>query len=188
MEFYPTSAAMPEEKRTARLLLRPLRATDAELDYEAVISSAEQLRRWSPSDWPADDLTLEQNRDDLQRHEQEHDERKAFRFTILNPDATRCLGCVYIVPLWRQTVHLCVDAAHAALVAFWVRASEVANDLDRDVLAAVRDWIKSEWAFDCVVYITSQHEERQASLLREAGLERRAAFTLGNGRSHWTFS
>ena len=47
MDFYPANAAVPEEKRTDRLLMRPLRATDVELDYDAVMSSAEQLRRWS---------------------------------------------------------------------------------------------------------------------------------------------
>src|SRR5438067_1060481 len=78
MEFYPASTPAPEEKRTNRLLLRPLQATDVELDYDAVMSSAEQVRRRSQSDWPADDFTLAQNLDDLQRHEREHRERVAF--------------------------------------------------------------------------------------------------------------
>ena len=48
MVYYPAGAPVPGEKRTHRLLLRPLRAADVELDYDAVMSSAEQLRRWSP--------------------------------------------------------------------------------------------------------------------------------------------
>src|SRR5436189_5938859 len=107
MEFYPANAPVPEEKRTNRLLLRPLRATVVELDYDAVMSSAEQLRRWSQSDWPADDFTLAQNLDDLQRHEREHRERVAFTFTVLNPHGTRCLCCVYITPLRHQAAQLC---------------------------------------------------------------------------------
>lgn len=61
MEFYPGSAPVPAEKRTSRLFLRPLRTTDVELDYDAVISSAELLRRWSHSNWPAHDFTLSKN-------------------------------------------------------------------------------------------------------------------------------
>ena len=34
MEFYPAGIPVPEEKRTGRLYLRPLRATDVELDCD----------------------------------------------------------------------------------------------------------------------------------------------------------
>jgi RimJ/RimL family protein N-acetyltransferase len=187
MEFYPPNATVPEEKRTDRLLLRPLRATDVELDYDAVMSSAEQLRRWSQTEWPADDFTLAQNLDDLQRHEREHIERKAFTYTVLNPPATHCLGCVYITPVWPQIAQLCAGTAYAANVGFWVRTTELANDLDTHVLATLREWFKAEWAFDCVIFTVSQQEARQAALLSEAGLKRRGAFMLPDGRSYWAF-
>ena len=44
MEFYPASTQLPDERATERLLLRPLRTTDVEQDYEAVMSSAAMLR------------------------------------------------------------------------------------------------------------------------------------------------
>lgn len=188
MEFYPLSILVPEEKRTNRLLLRPLRAIDVELDYDAVMSSTEQLRRWSQRGWPADGFTLAENLEDLQRHEREHLEREAFTFTVLNPNGTRCLGCVYIEPLWPQTTQLCAGAAYAADVGFWVRTSELDNDLDKHLLATLRDWFKTEWAFDCILYTISQQEARQATLLSETGLERRLAFTLADGRTRWVFS
>ena len=56
--FYPANAPVPDERRTDRLLLRPLRATDAALDYDAVMASPAELRAWSQSTWPADDFTL----------------------------------------------------------------------------------------------------------------------------------
>jgi RimJ/RimL family protein N-acetyltransferase len=188
MEFYPADALVPVEKRTDRLLLRPMRATDVELDYDAVMSSAEQLRRWSQSSWPADDFTLAQNLEDLQRHEREHGERAAFTFTVLNPEAARCLGCVYIMPLGRQLAQLCVGAAQAANVAFWVRTAELTNDLDKHLLATLREWFKTEWAFDCVVYAIGQQDARQAALLKDAGLELRSTFALPDGRPCWAFS
>ncbi len=178
MELYPASAAVPQEKRTGRLYLRPLRATDVELDYDAVMSSAAMLRRWSQSDWPADNFTLA----DLQRHEREHLERKAFTFTVLNPPGTRCLGCVYIMPLPPEQVPLCPGAAYAADVGFWVRASEVPNDLDQHLLTTLLDWFRAEWALDRVLFTIVQQETRQAALLAAAGLEQRLAVALPDGR------
>ena len=158
-----------------------------ELDYDAVMSSAEMLRRWSQSDWPTDDFTLAQNLDDLQRHEREHIERKAFTFTVLDPPGTQCLGCVYIVPLRPEEILLCKDAAYAADVGFWVRTSELINALDQHLAATVRDWFQAEWAFDCIVFTVSQQDTHQAALLEAAGLEQRLAYTSPDGRPWWVF-
>ena len=187
MKFYPASIPVPQEKRTSRLYLRPLRATDVELDYEAVMASAEMLHRWSQSDWPADDFRLAQNLADLQRHEREHIERKAFTFTVLNPQGTQCLGCVYIVPLWSEEIPLCKDAAYAADVSLWVRASELVNALDQHLLATLRHWFQSEWAFDCIVFTVGQQNAHQAALFAAAGLEQRFAYTSSDGRPWWVF-
>jgi len=187
MQFYPANVPVPQEKRTSRLCLRPLRATDVELDYEAVMSSAGMLRRWSQSDWPADDFTLAENLADLQRHEREHLERKAFTFTVLNPQGTKCLGCVYIQPIRPEELPLCKGAAYAADVGFWVRTSELRSVLDQHLLDTVRDWLQSEWAFDCVLFTISQQETRQAALFEAAGLARRLACTLWDGRMCWVY-
>ena len=188
MEFYPANLPVPEEMRTKRLLLRPLRASDVALDYDAVMASAEQLHRWSQSDWPTADFTLAQNLDDLQRHEREHYNREAFTFTVLNRDATRCLGCVYIMPLEPQAAQVCAGAAYAATVGFWARTSEVVNDLDQHLFNTLREWFKTAWAFDGIVFTISPQEVRQAALFSEAGLERRLVFKRSDGRPCWVFS
>ncbi|MGB0386914.1 MAG: GNAT family N-acetyltransferase [Ardenticatenaceae bacterium] len=196
MEFYPASTSVPSEWRTNRLWLRPLRATDVALDYEAVMSSREQLRRWSQTDWPTDDFTLAQNLGDLEGHEREHEQRVAFTFTVLNPEGTRCLGCVYIIPLVAHTAHLYANATYAANVGFWVRTSEVPNHpstgsgqrLDKHLFATLRDWFATEWPFDALTFIISQQDTRQAALLSQAGLERRLTFELGDGRPCWLYS
>jgi RimJ/RimL family protein N-acetyltransferase len=185
-EFYPARAPVPEEKRTQRLLFRRLRATDVELDYDAVMSSAEALRRWSGSDWPRDGFTLAENLADLERHEHEHNERKAFTFTVLDPAATRCLGCVYVVPVWPEAACLCGGVTCAAAVGFWVRTSELEGDLDRHLFAALCEWFKSEWTFGCILFTNHPPETRQAALLAEAGFER-LALTWPDGRPGWAF-
>ena len=176
-------APVPDGMRSDRLLLRPLRVADAELDFDAVMSSAALLRRWSQSAWPADDFTLAGNRSDLERHEREHIEGTAFTFTVLDPAATRCLGCVYIVPLESAERAVCAATMHPARVAFWVRASELAHDLDRRLLATLLVWLDAAWSFDDVVFTIADGDTRQSGLLIEAGLARRAAVTLAGGRA-----
>lgn len=182
MELHPAAVPVPVGLHTARLRLRPLRASDVELDYDAVMSSPAMLRTWSQSDWPADDFTRAANQADLERHEREHLAREAFTYTVLTPDATRCLGCVYLSPPWPEEVPLCAGAAYAAHVGFWVRASELANDLDRHLLESLRDWFRSEWAFERVVFSISSGNTRQARLFAESGLARRAEFERADGR------
>jgi hypothetical protein len=152
-----------------------------ELDYEAVISSTEMLRCWSQSVWPADDFTLAENLADLQRHEREHAERKAFRFTVLNPHGTLCLGCVYIVPLRPEEIPLSTEAVYAADVGFWVRASERTSALDEHLLAALRDWFQAEWAFDCIEFTVAAQDTHHAALFDAAGLHQRLACTSSDG-------
>jgi hypothetical protein len=159
-----------------------LRASDVELDYDAVMSSAALLRSWSQSEWPADDFTFAQNLADLERHEREHEAGEAFTFTVLDPAGTRCLGCVYLTPVPEPARPLCAGAAFPVRVGFWVRAAEVANDLDRHLLDCLREWLAAEWRFDRVLFVIAEHDARQDELLAGAGLQRRAAFRLSDGR------
>ena len=183
---FPASGSAPRETRTERLVLRPLRASDAERDYDAVMSSAAELRRCRGSEWPADEFTLAENRADLERHEREHERGEAFTYTVLAPDEVRCLGCVYIVPVWPEAVPLCGAAACAACVGFWVRVSEQASDLDRHLLAALREWLGTKWPFDCILFTNYAGDTRQVALLAAAGLSR-LPLAWPDGRTGWAF-
>ena len=97
--FYPEDEPVSVGLIGLDMVLEPLSSRHVELDYEAVMESKELLRRWSMSDWPRDGFTIEENAADLIRHEAEHFDRVAFTYTVLNPAATECFGCVYINPL-----------------------------------------------------------------------------------------
>ncbi|MCX6100441.1 MAG: hypothetical protein NTV92_03290 [Candidatus Bipolaricaulota bacterium] len=183
---FPSSGSAPREMRTERLILRPLRASDAERDFDAVMSSAAELRRSRGSTWPSDDFTLAENLADLERHEREHESGEAFTYTVLASDEARCLGCVYIVPVWPGAAPLCGTAACAACVGFWVRASEQASDLDRHLLTTLREWLKAEWPFDCVLFTNYAADTRQAALLAETDLSR-LPLEWPDGRVGWAF-
>lgn len=172
--FYPSDAPVPEVLRTDEFLVRPLRASDVQLDYNAVMSSRTELLLGSGGTWPREDLTLEEDLADLQRHEREHRERVAFTYTVMNTAETECLGCLYIVPLERLIGQ---DAERSqylsdrtAYVSFWVRSSRLADRLDRRLLQALIPWFQNEWAFLHVLFIAQRIEERYIRLFEEMGL------------------
>ena len=197
MAWYPADAPVPSTLRTEEFLLRPLRASDVELDYDAVIGSRELLLVYSSGRWPAEGFSLADNLADLEEHEREHEERVAFTYTVLTPDGARCLGCVYVNPL-RPTLRRLAgrgdyaavpgaeDAADddpawgdarddEAVVRFWVRPECVAADLDRRLLAALLAWFQREWAFSRVAFLANRNQGRQLQLFAEAGLRERYA-------------
>ena len=83
--FYPEESSVPTERRTQDFTIRPLRTTDVELDYNAVIASRELLLSITKGRWPRDGFTMEDNMRDLVHHEKLHVEYKEFTFSIMNP-------------------------------------------------------------------------------------------------------
>ena len=175
--FYPPDAPVPAGLRTDEFVLRMLRAADAALDYDAVISSREQLRLKSGGEWPREGFTLAENLADLERHERDFHERSGFTYTVMNPTETECLGCVYIYPLLAllQRVNASPERIaqvgdYEARVWFWARSSRLADHLDARLLEALRRWLGREWAFSRVVFSVNANEAEHISLLQQAGL------------------
>ncbi len=74
-KFVPDDFIVPEKLETDRFRMRMLSVEDVEKDYEAVMSSVEHLRSLSdPEDddiWPEETMTIEENYEDLKRHQDE---------------------------------------------------------------------------------------------------------------------
>ncbi len=172
--FYPPDARVPEMLRTEEFLLRPLRADDVQLDYDAVISSRAELLLGSGGTWPREGFTLAENLADLQQHEREHRDRVAFTYTIMNPAETECLGCMYVVPLERLVGNERGSSEYlsesTAYMSFWVRQSRLPDRLDRRLLQAVLPWFQTAWAFSHVLFIAQKSEQRYIRLFEEMGL------------------
>lgn len=178
MRFYPEDAPVPARLVTNEFLLRMLSASDAALDYEAVMASKDILRLRSQGRWPHEGFTLEENLADLREHEAEFHARTSFTYTVMNPAQTQCLGCVYIYPLeaiLRRAQASEDDIAaqvadDTAEVSFWARQDRTADDLDTRLLAALIPWLKIEFAFARVVFRAYAAEARQVAILQDAGL------------------
>jgi len=169
---------VPSELRTEEFVLRPIVADDAERDHAAVMETREHLRSWEQSTWPEDDFTVEANRQELLGLEERHAAHRAFTYTVLEPDDTRCLGCVYVFPpsatfLAESTVtpvdgDLWADVE--AVVFFWVRLSQMELGMDGRLLSALRGWFEGEWGLRKTVYVTSEQFTRQVDLIERTDL------------------
>ncbi|WP_370147672.1 N-acetyltransferase [Streptacidiphilus sp. EB129] len=121
--------------------LRPIRGTDTELDYPAVMGSRERL--WSlygeAWGWPPATMTYQQDLDDLIRHEAEIEAHESFNYALFDEAGTALLGCVYIDPSRK--------AGADAEVSWWVVDAQVGTQLERDLDALVPAWLAQEWPF-----------------------------------------
>lgn len=94
----------------------------------------------TPDPWTA--TTLEQNLVDLGWHQKEFELRRSFAYTVVAPDESRVLGCVYFYP---------ADDADAE-VRMWVRQEAWDEGLDPALEDAVRRWVRERWPFETVVW------------------------------------
>jgi hypothetical protein len=183
MRFYPDAAPVPGGLRGEGFFLRPLRAADCDLDFDAVVSSADLLLVKSLGRWPRPGFTWQENLADLQAHEADHLARRAFTFTVLNHAESECLGCVYLNPLHATLAGYGAGEAELATVGddetsvhFWVRQSRLVGGLDGRLFAALRWWLATDWRYARVLYRANDDEARQVQLYAEAGL--RPAYAL----------
>ncbi|MGA8044863.1 MAG: GNAT family N-acetyltransferase [Dermatophilaceae bacterium] len=127
--------------------LRPIRATDVDLDMVAVMGS--QPRLWSiygePWGWPPATMTAEQDREDLARHAAEIERHESFNYALFDTGETQLLGCVYIEPP--------AKAGADAEVSWWVVDLLVDGPVEAAMTAFVPLWLERDWPFARVRHI-----------------------------------
>jgi hypothetical protein len=139
-QFVKRSFKVPDELETKEFRLRMLTVHDVVKDYDAVMSSVDELKEiWPDSDWP-EGLTLEENLIDLGWHQREFLTRSSFAYTVVSLDETRVLGCVYINPTRKR--------GYDAEVYLWARETEIGVGLDASLYSAVKLWLTTEWPFE----------------------------------------
>jgi RimJ/RimL family protein N-acetyltransferase len=142
--FVPPDFVPPTRLETESFVLEPLGPQHNEADYAAWTSSMEHIRAtpgWEREKWPRE-MTLDDNRRDLERHAGDFESRKGFTYTVLDRESGDVVGCVYIYPD--------TQGDRDAVVQSWVRAS--AAELDVELWRAVSDWLAESWPFERVEY------------------------------------
>jgi hypothetical protein len=123
------------------LHLRPIREADAEIDYPAVMGSRRRLWQifgpaWA---WPKDTMTIEADRRDLRRHEEEIAAHQSFNYALLDERETTIFGCVYIDPPER--------AGADGEISWWVVDDLEGSETERALDVLVPQWIAADWPF-----------------------------------------
>jgi hypothetical protein len=121
-----------------RFRLRKLTVDDVVKDIDAISSRVDHLGVSQPPFVPTIDLNLV----DLGWHQKEFELRRSFAYTVVAPDESEVLGCVYLYP----------SETHDAQIKLWVRQSAWDDGLDPVVEATVREWIATRWPFERVTF------------------------------------
>jgi hypothetical protein len=127
--------------------MRPIRATDVDIDHPAVMGSRERLwakygEAWG---WPAETISFEADRQDLARHEAEIAARETFNYAVLDAGETELLGCVYIDPPYGDP-----PPGTDAVASWWVVDAEAGGPLEAALDELVPHWLAEAWGFRAV--------------------------------------
>ena len=150
MPWLPDEFIHPERVELATgQHLRPIRASDVDIDYPAVMGS--RTRLWSKYGdawgWPPPDMTHEADRVDLARHEAEIAAHLTFNYAVLDEQETELLGCVYIDPPSEDS-----PEGADAVASWWVVDQHAGGSLEHAIDEFVPRWLARTWRFRAVHY------------------------------------
>lgn len=143
--FLPSDFTVPDTLENEHFRIRMLTVNDVVKDYDAVMTSIDHLKEMYPtSSWPSKDLTFEQDLIDLGWHQKEFQMRSSFAYTVVSPDETEVIGCLYINPTTKGD--------YEARISMWIRTSMLDKGLDSILFNSVKEWIEKDWPFKKVAY------------------------------------
>ena len=137
-ELVPADFEVPAGLEHERIRLRMLTFDDVLKDFDAICDRVDHDGTPRPPFVPTVPLNLV----DLGWHQKEFELRRSFAYTVVAPDESEVIGCVYLYP----------SETHDARVRLWVRRSAYEAGLDPVLEAAVREWVATRWPFTRVTY------------------------------------
>lgn len=146
MNIFNTAFDFPKRFSGEYLSVFPTDIEFAVSDHEAVMASKEELRLWSDSDWPTEDFTIEENREDLKFHVKDNEDHCAYGFMLYDADQKTCYGSLYVNPIIADSFknNKAELELFDARINCWIR-----TDLDEKLkVAIVKElivWLNSEW-------------------------------------------
>lgn len=149
----------PPILRKRSYIARKLKASDVDLDYEAVMSSIDIIRQTRGGKWPTPKLTLEKNLSDLSRHQKEFEEKKAFAYTVMSSDETECLGCIYFYSPQSHMSSVKSDFSAEVNISWWVTQKMYDQGFYDQLSLDIKNWVENEWPFKTVAYVNKKLPE-----------------------------
>ena len=133
----PEGFDVPARLEHERFVLRMLSVSDVAKDF-AAINQRVVPPDGAPDPW--DETTFLRNLADLGWHETEFRIRRSFAYTVVRPDESEVIGCVYLNPP--------KDESHDVLVAYWVTRTAWEDGLHPILAQSLREWIERDWPFE----------------------------------------
>jgi hypothetical protein len=138
VQLVPDDFEVPPGLEHDRFRLRMLTVDDVVKDFDAICDRVDHRGAPQPPFVP----TVALNLVDLGWHQKEFALRRSFAYTVVTPDESQVIGCVYVNP----------STTHDARVTLWVRASAYREGLDPVLEQTVRAWLAAEWPFERVTF------------------------------------
>lgn len=135
---------VPVHKAFSDYQLKKIGPQYAELDYEALMSARHVIRERLGTAWPEDTFTLAENGAQLEDDARAFEQKTRFTYTVLSPQGSDVLGCVYISGPYSDDSD--------ATVFLWVRKREQERGLEQQLLRDVQGWMDEAWPFENVAY------------------------------------
>lgn len=119
----------------------------AKSDLDAVMASKDELRLWSDSDWPADNFTEEDNREDLKDHVEDNEEHCAYGFMLYDSSKKTCYGSLYVNPLNLESFKNDKSEIEKfdARIDCWIR-TDIEESLKIAIVKDLTTWLNSDWS------------------------------------------
>ena len=150
--FVPVDFAVPDGLTAEEFRLEPLGPRHNAADYAAWTASIGHIQAtpgFAGTGWPHE-MSLAENRRDLERHAQDFAERRGFTYTVLSTSTGEVIGCVYICRCAAKARAAPARVSSMPPWSSWVRADRAA--LDPVLYRTVRAWLERDWPFDSIEY------------------------------------
>ena len=173
-------------------VLARLTQAHAERDHAALRASAEYLRTWSDSPWPEDGFSVAENAAELRWHDEEHEARVAFTYSVLDAQERRVRGCIYVRPLGDMLRTRGVEPPEgpiwpggaAPCARGWIRRDDPETDVD--LLRVVLAWLTGPaWALSELWWTAASDDARQLAALDALGWSRELRVPAAGAGREW---
>lgn len=140
----PADFNIPHQVVLPKLKLLKVDPVYAQQDHQALMATRKQIRQDLGSDWPADNLTLAENKTSLMNDLNAFNQRSNFTYHLLELASDRVIGCLYISHS--------SSAKYQAAVYYWLIPELYQSPAHPAIRADIKKWLSTSWPFTAVDY------------------------------------
>lgn len=141
----PENFSVPAHVELPNIQLQKVNPAYAEQDYKALMAARLQIRQALGTDWPADNLTLAENKASLLNDLSAFNQKTNFTYHLFAPESGRLIGCLYISQSG-------ISQSHAA-VYYWLVPDVDQSSMHLAIRTDIKKWIETRWPFKRVDYL-----------------------------------